>query len=277
MLKIGQYNDLAVAREVEFGLYLADEDGNEVLLPRRYVTSDMKPGTQVHVFIYTDSDDRPVATTDIPFATAGEFAYLQVRDVNATGAFLDWGLPKDLLVPFSQQKSRMSRGGIYLVYVYLDHATMRVVASAKVEKFLGNALADYKPGQRVKALIVEHTPIGYRAIVDDRHWGMIYENEIFSALEIEQQVDAFVKQVRDDGKVDLTLSDIAKNRVADLSDVLLAAIRHAGGELPVSDESSPEQIREMFACSKKDFKKAVGHLYKTGQILLGEGKLVLAR
>lgn len=277
MLKIGQYNDLAVAREVEFGLYLADEDGNEVLLPRRYVTSDMKPGTQVHVFIYTDSDDRPVATTDIPFATAGEFAYLQVRDVNATGAFLDWGLPKDLLVPFSQQKSRMSRGGIYLVYVYLDHATMRVVASAKVEKFLGNALADYKPGQRVKALIVEHTPIGYRAIVDDRHWGMIYENEIFSALEIEQQVDAFVKQVRDDGKVDLTLSDIAKNRVADLSDVLLEAIRHAGGKLPVSDESSPEQIREMFACSKKDFKKAVGHLYKTGQILLGEGKLVLAR
>lgn len=235
-----------------------------------------KIGDQLEVFVYNDSDDRLIATTEVPFAQVGEFAYLQVRDVNATGAFLDWGLPKDLLVPFSQQKARMSRGGIYLVYIYLDDATKRVAASAKIEKFLGNALPDYRPRQAVKALVVEHTDIGYRVIVDNRHWGMIYDNEIFRPLELQELVTAYVKSVREDGKIDLTLSDSTGKRVMGLSDRILEAIKANGGELPLSDSSSPEEIKDAFACSKKDFKKAVGHLYKDGKILLGEGKLVLA-
>lgn len=272
MLKIGNYNTLKVAREVDFGYYLATDDDRELLLPRKYMPEDKGIGDELRVFVYTDSEDRLIATTEVPYAVVGDFAYLQVKDVNNAGAFLDWGIPgKDLLVPYSEQKARMKQGGIYLVYVYLDDASQRVVASAKVEHFVGNVIPEYRQGQRVSALIVEHTPIGYRAIVDNRHWGMIYDNEIFRPLELESTVEAFVKSVRDDNKIDLTLSDRAVKRVGDLSDRILEAIDAAGGELHITDASTPDEIREAFECSKKDFKKAVGHLYKEKKILLGEG------
>lgn len=275
MLKIGNYNTLRVAREVDFGYYLATDDGRELLLPRKYMPEDKGIGDELKVFVYTDSEDRLIATTEVPYAVVGDFAYLQVKDVNNAGAFLDWGIPgKDLLVPYSEQKARMKQGGIYLVYVYLDDASKRVVASAKIEHFIGNVIPEYRPGQRVSALIVEHTPIGYRAIVDNRHWGMIYDNEIFRPLELESTVKAFVKSVREDYKIDLTLSDRAVKRVGDLSDRILEAIDAAGGELRVTDASTPDEIREAFECSKKDFKKAVGHLYKEKKILLGEGIIV---
>lgn len=276
MLKIGNYNTLKIAREVDFGYYLVTDDGRELLLPRKYMPEDKGIGDELKVFVYTDSEDRLIATTEVPYAVVGDFAYLQVKDVNNAGAFLDWGIPgKDLLVPYSEQKARMKQGGIYLVYVYLDDASKRVVASAKVEHFIGNVIPEYRPGQRVSALIVEHTPIGYRAIVDNRHWGMIYDNEIFRPLELESTVKAFVKSVREDYKIDLTLSDRAVKRVGDLSDRILEAIDAAGGELHVTDASTPDEIREAFECSKKDFKKAVGHLYKEKKILLGEG--IIAR
>ncbi len=276
MLKIGNYNTLKIAREVDFGYYLVTDDGRELLLPRKYMPEDKGIGDELKVFVYTDSEDRLIATTEVPYAVVGDFAYLQVKDVNNAGAFLDWGIPgKDLLVPYSEQKARMKQGGIYLVYVYLDDASKRVVASAKVEHFIGNVIPEYRPSQRVSALIVEHTPIGYRAIVDNRHWGMIYDNEIFRPLELESTVKAFVKSVREDYKIDLTLSDRAVKRVGDLSDRILEAIDAAGGELHVTDASTPDEIREAFECSKKDFKKAVGHLYKEKKILLGEG--IIAR
>lgn len=276
MLKIGNYNTLKIAREVDFGYYLVTDDGRELLLPRKYMPEDKGIGDELKVFVYTDSEDRLIATTEVPYAVVGDFAYLQVKDVNNAGAFLDWGIPgKDLLVPYSEQKARMKQGGIYLVYVYLDDASKRVVASAKVEHFIGNVIPEYRPGQHVSALIVEHTPIGYRAIVDNRHWGMIYDNEIFRPLELESTVKAFVKSVREDYKIDLTLSDRAVKRVGDLSDRILEAIDAAGGELHVTDASTPDEIREAFECSKKDFKKAVGHLYKEKKILLGEG--IIAR
>lgn len=278
MLKIGNYNTLTVAREVDFGYYLATDDGREILLPRKYAPEGTEIGAELRVFVYTDSDDRLIATTETPYATVGEFAYLQVSDVNATGAFLDWGITaKDLLVPFSQQKSRMNRGGIYLVYIYLDDASKRVAASAKIEKYLDNALPDYRHGQPVEALVIEHTPIGYKVIVDNRHRGMIYDNEIYRPLELEQTVKAFVKAVRPDGKIDLTLSDSTGKRVMGLSDRILDALQRAGGQLAVSDKSSPEEIKEMFACSKKDFKKALGHLYKEGKVLLGEDAVALVK
>lgn len=278
MLKIGNYNTLKVAREVDFGYYLSTDDDRELLLPRKYMPEDKGIGDELKVFVYTDSEDRLIATTEVPYAAVGDFAYLQVKDVNNAGAFLDWGIPgKDLLVPYSEQKARMKQGGIYLVYVYLDDASKRVVASAKIEHFIGNVIPEYRPGQRVSALIVEHTPIGYRAIVDNRHWGMIYDNEIFRPLELESTVKAFVKSVREDYKIDLTLSDRAVKRVGDLSDRILEAIDAAGGELHVTDASTPDEIREAFECSKKDFKKAVGHLYKEKKILLGEGVIVRSK
>ena len=233
-----------------------------------------KIGDELTVFVYNDSDDRLIATTETPFATVGEFAYLQVRDVNATGAFLDWGLPKDLLVPFSQQRARMNRGGIYLVYVYLDDSTKRIAASAKVDKFLGNVIPRYREGDKVSCLVIDHTPIGYKVIVDNLHRGMIYDNQVYRPLELEQTIDAFVRTVRADGKIDLILSDKTGRRVGDLSERILEAIDREGGELYVTDASTPEEIKAAFACSKKDYKKALGHLYKEGRVLLGRDKIV---
>ncbi len=276
MLKIGQYNTLRVARAVDFGVYLETESGNEVLLPNRYIPQGANIGDEITVFVYTDSEDRPIATTDTPIATVGQFAFMDVCDVNAVGAFLRWGVMKDILVPFAQQKSRMVKGRRYLVYLYLDHATMRVAASAKIEKFLGNVPADYKSGDKVSALVVEKTPIGYRTIVDNLHWGMIYENEIFQPINVGQVFDAFVKSVRDDGKVDLSLGDKAKNRVASLSDTVFEAIVANGGELALTDKSSPDDIKARFACSKKDYKKALGHLYKEGRIVITDEKITIA-
>ena len=278
MIEIGKYQDLEVRRLVDFGAYLGVPGGDEkevVLLPGRYVSENDTPGTVLRVFVYRDSEDRPVATTEKPYAVVGEFAYLSVKAVNDMGAFLDWGLiAKDLLVPYSEQRSRMRRGGIYLVYVYLDKATGRVVASSKIEKFLDNAYPDYKHGQKVDALVIEHTEIGYKVIVDNLHRGMIYANEIFRPIELEETVKAYVKQVRPDGKIDLTLSDRAVKRTAELSDRILEYLE-SDNEMPLSDKMPPEHVEMLFGTSKKDFKKAIGHLYKERKIAIAvDGTIV---
>lgn len=279
MMKIGEYNELRVARDSDYGLYLADTDNNEVLLPRRYVTPDMQAGETLRVFVYRDSEDRPVATTETPYARVGEFAYLQVSDVNATGAFMDWGLEgKQLLVPFSEQRTRMVRGGIYLVYVYLDHTTGRVVGSAKTDRFLGNVIPRYRRGAEVEALVIEHTPLGYKVIVDNLHRGMIYENEIYAPLEVEQTVKAYVKHVRPDGKIDLSVGAGAMDRVGEIAPRIAAALQVAGdGRLELSDHSSPEIIKELFQCSKKDFKRALGTLYRQGVIKINPDSIELVK
>lgn len=276
MIKIGNYNILRIARFVDFGAYLADDDNNEVLLPSRYVPDDAAVGDEVEVFVYTDSEDRIVAVTDRPYAQVGEFAFLQVAEVNRFGAFLEWGVPKHLFVPFSEQRPRMQAGGIYPVYLYLDHITKRVVASAKLEKFLGNVIPEYRPGDKVTALVWQHTPIGYKVIVDNLFQGMIYDNEIFAPLELEQTVTALVKAVRDDGKIHLTLGDKAAARVSDLAEDIIEKLREHGGSIGISDSSSPDEIKAIFHCSKKDFKKAVGKLYKERRILLEDGGIHLS-
>lgn len=270
MIKIGNYNRLRVARFVDFGAYLADDSNNEVLLPARYLPDDAAIGDEIDVFVYNDSEDRPVAVTDHPYACVGEFAFLQVAEVNRFGAFLDWGVPKHLLVPFAEQRVKMEEGGIYPVYVYLDHITNRVVASGKIEKFLGNVIPDYRPGDKVSALVWQHTPIGYKVIVDNLFQGMIYDNEIYAPLEIEQTVTALVKTVREDGKIDLTLGDKAALRVAGLADEILDRLDHEGGHMSITDSSSPDEIKEVFHCSKKDFKKALGKLYKEHKIVIAD-------
>ncbi|MDE6320733.1 MAG: GntR family transcriptional regulator, partial [Muribaculaceae bacterium] len=241
-----------------------------------YIPDNVQVGDEIRVFVYTDSEDRLIATTEHPFAQVGEVAFLQVVDVNRVGAFLDWGLSKQLLVPFSEQKVHMVSGGIYPVYVYLDNATKRVVATAKIEKYIGNVLPEYKRGDEVSALIWQHTPIGYRVIVDNLHFGMIYDNEIFRPLEIAVSVKAYVKSIRSDGKIDLTLSGNIEQRIASLADRILGYITTNGGSVDITDKSSPERIEATFQCSKKDFKKAVGHLYKEHKIMLLPDEMKLA-
>lgn len=266
MVNIGKYNRLPVAKIVDFGVYLDAGNGVEILLPARYIDRELKVGDDLEVFIYTDSEDRLIATTEKPFAEVGQFAFLEVVDVNSVGAFLDWGLPKNLLVPFREQKVKMREGGIYPVYVYLDDTTKRIVASAKLDKYLGNVVPDYKRGDEVTALVWQHQPIGYRVIVDNLHSGMIYENELFRNLEVGETVKAFVKNVRDDGKIDLTLSGNVIERVGKLADRIMEHVRLNGGEATISDKSSPEEIQAKFQCSKKDFKKAIGQLFREHRI-----------
>lgn len=277
MLKIGKYNSLRVSHNVDFGAYLEDEEGNQVLLPARYIGSPLQPGDDIEVFVYKDSEDRPVATTEHPFAEVGEFAYLQVTQVNNTGAFLDWGLiGKELLVPYSEQKMKLSRGMVILVYVYLDDATKRVVASAKIEKFIGNRFPLYKIGDRVEALVYKRTELGYKAVVDNLFHGMIYENELYAPLEIGKRIPAYIKQIRDDGKIDLVLSGSNDGRVDALMDKIVKRLEEQPEcFLPISDSASPETIRATFQCSKKDFKKAIGHLYKQRRILITDGGIRL--
>ncbi len=272
MLKIGQYNTLKVSRLVDFGAYLDAGDDTEILMPAKFIDADLKPGDEVDAFVYTDSQDRLIATTEKPYAQVGDFAFLQVAQTNSVGAFLDWGLEaKQLLVPFSEQRDRMHEGGIYLVYVYLDHTTKRVVASGKIEKHVGNVLPHYKVGQKVDALLVKHTEIGYKCIVDNMHWGMIYSNEVYRPLELEQKITAYVKRVREDGKIDLSVSDRARARTSSLSDDILEKLRLSPkGFLPLTDRSDPEAIKAVLQCSKRDFKKAVGKLYKDRLITIGE-------
>lgn len=277
MIQLGKYQTLEVVRMVDFGAYLrADDDEKEILLPTRYLPEDSKPGDRLEVFVYNDSEDRLIATTEKPYATVGQFAFLSVSAVNDMGAFLDWGLPKDLLVPFGEQRVRMRRGGIYLVYIYVDDASKRIVASAKIDHFLGNVVPEYKPGQKVSALIYEHTEIGYKAIVDNLHRGIIYSNEIFRPIELEENVTAYVKQVREDGKIDLTLNDIAVRRTEALADKILKYLEAPHAE-PVGDKSSPERIQLIFNCSKKDFKKAAGLLYRTRKVVIAEDGTLLKR
>ncbi len=278
MLKLGQYNKLKVVKNVDFGLYLDGGDGVEILLPSRYVEGTAKLGDELEVFVYNDSEERLIATTEHPFATVGQFAYLQVVDVNPVGAFLDWGLPyKNILVPFREQNVRMQNGALYLVYIYVDETTNRIVASSKIEKFIGNKFPEYRHGEKVKILGYAHTPLGYKCIVDDLYHGMLYHNELYKPLELGVELVAYVKTVRDDGKIDLTLEPYVTTRIPVLSDEILQRLHDAGGRLDISDKSSPEEIKAMFHCSKKDFKKAIGALYKERSITLGDGFIRLVR
>jgi len=270
-MKIGEYNELSINRMVDFGAYLIDDDTHEVLLPKRYLTPEMKVGDTIRVFVYNDSENRPVATTEQPYAVVGDFALLRVKAVNKVGAFLDWGLvAKDLLVPFSEQRVDMKVGRSYIVRVYLDEASHRIVASAKLAKFLNHNEPDYYHRERVEVLVVQRSDMGYRVIVEGAHWGQIYQNETYQDVNVGDRLTAFVKQVRPDGKVDLTLSKIEKMRVDDLSDRILDYLKANNGEMTLTDKASPDDINKVFQCSKKDFKKALGLLYKQQKVTLGD-------
>lgn len=278
VMNIGKYNELRINRSVDFGFYLVDDQGNEVLLPKRYITPQMTIGDIIKVFVYNDSENRPVATTETPTVTVGNFALLRVKAVNAVGAFMDWGLTaKDLLVPFREQRVRMQPGRSYIVYVYLDHESNRIVASAKLDKFLDNKIPDYYHRQMVDVLVVQRTELGYKVIVNDLHWGMVYQSETYASVNVGERHKAFIKQVREDGKIDLTLNKIEKMRVDDLAQSILLRMKENNGMLDLNDKSSPEEIAKAFNCSKKDFKKATGQLYKLKVITLDGQKWTLIK
>lgn len=271
MIEIGKYNDLRVNRFVDFGLYLIDDEANEVLLPKRYLTGEEQIDDMLHVFVYNDSENRPVATTETPYAVVGDFALMRVNQVNQVGAFLDWGLVnKELLVPFREQRVRMQAGRSYIVYVYIDDATKRIVASAKLNKFLDNKMPRFYHCQKVDVLVVQRTELGYKVIVDNLFWGLLYSNEIYGDINIGDRRTGFIKQVRDDGKIDVTLEKIEKVRVDDLGEVIENYLKKHGGEMTLNDKSDPKDIMDTFNCSKKDFKKALGLLYKQKKVTLGE-------
>ena len=276
MIKIGDYNELEVARKVDFGIYLTDGDGTDILLPQRYVPGNPDVGQKLRAFVYVDSEGRLIATTEDPYVTVGQFAFLRVVDVNSTGAFLDWGLPtKHLLCPYRVQKMKMYPGRRYPVYVYLDDSSKRIVASARIERFLNNRIPDYRSGAEVKALVLQRTDIGYKVIVDNLYSGMIYNGDIYIDIAIGQTIDARVKYIRPDRKIDLTLRSHEYDRVATAERAILRYLEMNNGFSPMGDSSSPDEIRVVFGCSKKDFKKAIGQLYKQGKIALTDDGLRL--
>jgi len=262
MAQIGQINRLKVIRETPNGLYLDGEDLGEILMPQKFVTDHIHSAGEAEVFVYTDSEDRLVATTEKPLAKVGDFAYLTVNSVTRVGAFLDWGLPKDLLVPFSEQLVKMQEGKSYWVYVYLDLLTNRIAASAKLQKFLDNTPPDYKAGDEVDIVIIEETDRGFRAMINREHTGMVYKNQIFRPLTLGLETKAYIQKVREDEKIDLYLEKPGYEKVDGISGQILEQLKANGGFLAVSDKSSPEMIKSLFGISKKNFKKAIGALYK---------------
>lgn len=261
-IELGKYNTLEVVKEVAFGMYLDGGEEGEILLPSRYVPQDCKVGDKLNVFIYLDNEERLVATTLTPLVQVGQFACLEVAWINQYGAFLNWGLMKDLFVPFREQKMKMQVGKKYVVHAHLDDESYRIVASAKVDRYLSKEKAAYESEQEVDILIWQKTDLGFKAIINDEYSGLLYESEIFQPLHTGMRMKAYVKQVREDGKIDLLLQKPGQAKVEDFSATLLDYIREQGGRIALNDKSPAEEIYATFGVSKKTFKKAVGDLYK---------------
>lgn len=275
MVEIGKTNTLKIVKEVDFGLYLDGDDLGEILLPKRFVPEDAEVDHYLDVFIYIDSEDRVIATTQEPFAQVGEFAMLKVAATTKVGAFLDWGLMKDLLVPFKEQKEEMKEGRLYLVYVYLDDDTERVVASSKISKFLNNVPAEYEEGQEVDLMIADKTDLGMNVIINNLHMGLIYENEIFQPIKPGQKIKGYIKKLREDEKIDVALQSSGYERVTGVAGDILDKLRKSGGYIEATDKSSPESIKHIFGVSKKVFKKAIGALYKDRLISIDDNGIRL--
>lgn len=263
MAEIGKLNRLMIVKELDFGVYLdGGEELGEILLPRRQVPEYCEIDDIVEVFVYLDSEDRIIATSKKPYAMVGDFALLKAAAVNSIGAFLDWGLPKDLFVPFREQQKKIETGKSYIVKVFLDDRSNRIVASTKLDKFLDKLPVDFREGQKVDLLICKQTDIGYKAIINNSHWGVLYKNELFRILKNGQQIKGFIKKVRDDEKIDLCLHKPGYEKVDSLSEKIINHLKKEGGFISVTDKSSPKIIYELFGVSKKTYKKAIGALYK---------------
>lgn len=276
-IRLGDYNVMKIVKDVDFGMYLDGGDEGEILLPRRYVPEGAKPGDEIEVFVYLDNEERPVATTEHPLARVGDFAYLRVAWVNEYGAFLDWGLMKDLFCPFREQKMHMTRDNSYIVHVHIDEESYRIVASAKVEHWLDDSRPPYKPGDEVDLLIWQKTDLGFKVIIDNRFGGLVYDDQVFKYVHTGDRMKGYISNVREDGKIDVTLQPTGRKQVKGFAQTLLDYINNHDGRCDLGDKSDPEDIRRRFQVSKKVFKQAVGDLYKHRIITIcDDGSLKLA-
>ena len=270
MALIGRYNSLQVVKHTDFGLYLDGGADGEILLPKRYIPKDTPSEVEdwLNVFIYLDSDDKLIATTEKPKVQVGEFASLKVLEINSIGIFLDWGLSKDLLLPYSEEKRSLEAGQYCVVHVYLDKHTRRITATARLDRYLDVRPAAYQVGQAVDLLVAEATDMGFKAIINNQHWGLIHKNEVFKFLRSGMREKGFIKELRADGKISLSLQPVGQEAANSLHEKILQQLQANGGTLAVSDKSPPELISSLFGVSKGNFKKAIGALYKQGQIVI---------
>ncbi|KAB7531733.1 GntR family transcriptional regulator [Flagellimonas olearia] len=275
MIQLGNYNTLQVLRSTSVGLFLGDDEGTEILLPNKYVPEDFKIDMDMEVFCYLDNNERPVATTLKPLIIRNGFAFLEVVEVGEFGAFMDWGVEKHLLVPFKEQTVRMEEGRKYVVHCYLDEKTFRLTGSSKVDKFLSNVEVAYGVNDEVDLLVYRRTPLGWEVIVDERHKGLIFESDVFRPIAIGDALKGYIKNVREDKKIDLSLQPIGAKMLEPTAKMIYDKLVESDGFLPLHDKSSPEEIQQIMRMSKKAFKKGIGILYRQRKINLQEDGIYL--
>jgi len=274
-MQIGQLNTLTVTKKVDFGVYLDGGTYGEILLPKKWVPKDTEAQDKIEVFIYFDSEDRLIATTMKPYASLHTFAPLKVVEVNQVGAFLDWGLEKDLLVPRAEQHRSMEPNKRYLVYIKQDHEG-RLVGSSKIDRYLDKTEPQFKPGEEVDLLIAQTTELGTKVIINHTHWGLVYAQDIFKSLAYGEKIRGYIKMIRPDGKIDVVLRKVGGDGVRELAEDILSELNNNGGFLALNDKSSPEAIKQAFGESKKSFKNALGYLYKQKRITFTEKGIKLS-
>ena len=275
MIVLGKFNTLEILRDTSVGLFLGDGDGTDILLPNKYVPEQWEIGDKLSVFCYLDHEERPVATNIEPYVQRDCFALLRVVEVNAIGAFLDWGLEKHLLVPFKEQRSKMQEGQSYVVYCYLDELTFRLVGSNKLDKFLDNSNAAFEAGDRVEALVTRKSDLGWDVIVNNQFKGMVYVNEVFKQIAVGDRMTAYVKQQREDHKLDISLQALGVAVLEPSAKQILTLLEAHKGFLPLHDKSDPQEIKAYLEMSKKVFKKAIGTLYKNREIRISTDGIYL--
>ncbi|MDO6471936.1 S1 RNA-binding domain-containing protein [Maribacter sp. 1_MG-2023] len=266
MIELGHINNLEILRDTSVGLFLGDEEGNDVLLPNKYVPTEYEIGEKIKVFCYLDYDERPVATTLEPDIMLGEFRLLQVAEVNEFGAFMQWGLEKHLLVPFREQRVKMKEGQWYVVHCYLDERSGRLVASNKLDRFLSNDTIDLKEWEKVDLVVTRQTDLGWEVIVNEKHKGLVYFNEVFKPINIGDVIPGCIKIIRKDNKLDISLQPLGAKVLEPAAKKIYEVLVESGGFLGLHDKSAPEEIRDIFQMSKKTFKKGLGTLYKDRKI-----------
>lgn len=276
MIELGNFNTLKILRSTSVGLFLGDHEGTEVLLPNKYVPNDCEMDGQLEVFCYLDNSERPIATTIKPYVRRNGFAHLEVIEVGPYGAFLDWGLEKHLLVPFREQTVRMEKGKKYLVHCFLDEQTFRLVASSRLKKFLTNFGLDLSINDQVDLLVNRKTPLGWEVIINNKHTGLVFESDVFQPLQTGNRLKGYIKQVRPDNKIDVSLSPLGAKMLGPTSNFVFEQLQANNGYLPLHDKSSPEDIKKTLHLSKKAFKKAIGALYRERKILIMEDGIHVA-
>lgn len=273
---LGKTNRLVMKRRVDFGVYLDGKEWGDILLPKRYVPATADIGSSIDVFLYLDSEDQLIATTERPLIKVGEVAQMRVVAVTKVGAFLNWGLKKDLLVPFAEQAVPMQQDYSYLVYCFVDKSN-RIVASSKLDKFIGKTTPQLKAGDEVSIVVAEPTDLGFKVVVNNEHWGLLYKDQVFKQLRRGYQCKAYVNKLRSDGKIDLLLDKPGYGKTLDLTGQILQKLSDNDGVLLLSDKSSPEAIYALFGVSKKVYKQAIGALFKEGKIIISETKIELKK